>query len=563
MTAVMLRIQRTNNVGWQPFMDTFRYMSNLSSEELDYVYAMPRPDAIGKFNIFMTKLQDFSGVNVFNLLTQQERNIIQAQYGGTIERYVAPPPNIGGGGQSNIHVSAGSYAIRRYIPTTSGNVNIFTAPYGGTGSGSATVIEVYADDYLNILLASNTATGNNRFARVTLNVQAHQTYFIRIRNNGGNAIVHADLKISRAPVNLALNGTADIQVSGLESSIFRFTPTTTGQYIFRTNPHGGGTQTTNRDSVLQVYSDDALTQQVARSRYRAGTFPQTNARLVAGTTYFITYSGYLGMPARARISIRNGYTATVNNHFDGGFLTRHTLTEATARTRILGYQDIANEKFRDLVGLTIANNNVVLYQSPPDLCARPNAPCAIHTPPCNNFAPPDPCTVAGTTVICTIHTPFCSERPTLRNDAFTRFPGSSVITSAIWSGNRIRSERIDGDGNVVFDFNRSFSSGTHIFMLETGTDNNITGVLIHELVHQYGGPDHYHEIRTRLNMVECVGGLICSNTACAPNANGRDPRPASCIMNNSRPANVATRAVHDMFCVGCEYDMRDHLIGHH
>ena len=47
--------------------------------------------------------------------------------------------------------------------------------------------------------------------------------------------------------------------------------------------------------------------------------------------WFVTYSGYLGR--EARVSVRRGYTATVNNRFDVVFLALHNISAATALTR--------------------------------------------------------------------------------------------------------------------------------------------------------------------------------------------------------------------------------------
>lgn len=308
MTAIILRIKQS--IGWQAFKDTFRYMSNLSSEELDYIYAMPRLDEIGKFNIFITKLRDFSGQDIISKLTITEKNIIQNRYGGTVAYYTPPPASISGSGQSSINLPVDSYAIRRFTPTTTESYNIFTAPYAGTGAANDTVVEIYADDYFGILLATNDDYGGSKFSKVTIHLQENQTYYIKVKNYG-RGVVHTDLKVSKAPVNLILNGSADTQVTGLELSMFRFTPTTSGQYVFATGQYNGVTQTTNKDSVLELYRDEALTQRVAASKYESGVFPQISANLTAGTTYYLTFDGYLSKTASARVSVTQ--LLTTNN----------------------------------------------------------------------------------------------------------------------------------------------------------------------------------------------------------------------------------------------------------
>jgi len=78
-------------IGWQPYRQTFRAFLDLPANQV------PSTN-IGKFNLFLTMLSDFSGQNVFNMLTAQERQIFGAYLGGTIQRVtLAEDPNVAGG----------------------------------------------------------------------------------------------------------------------------------------------------------------------------------------------------------------------------------------------------------------------------------------------------------------------------------------------------------------------------------------------------------------------------------------------------------------------------------
>jgi hypothetical protein len=66
-----------NQIGWEPFRQTFRYFNSLSTA------AVPTTN-LGKLNLFLSKLRDYSGTNVFSLLTAQEMSVYQSQFGGTI-----------------------------------------------------------------------------------------------------------------------------------------------------------------------------------------------------------------------------------------------------------------------------------------------------------------------------------------------------------------------------------------------------------------------------------------------------------------------------------------------
>jgi len=61
-----LRIQ--SQIGWEPFRRTFRYFNALAPANAPQL-ALPR------FELFINRLSHYSGVNVVNLFTQQERNV--------------------------------------------------------------------------------------------------------------------------------------------------------------------------------------------------------------------------------------------------------------------------------------------------------------------------------------------------------------------------------------------------------------------------------------------------------------------------------------------------------
>ena len=84
-------------------------------------------------------------------------------------------------------------------------------------------------------------------------------------------------------------------------------------------------------------------------------------------------------------------------------------------------------------------------------------------------------------------------------------------------------------------------------------DRDSKGILMHELNHQYGAPDHYHEIIDEGTPYErCRGGEMCS--IC-----GTNKRPKTCIMNNSRIDITAESVI----CQSCKADIYVHLKNHH
>jgi len=71
-------------IGWEPFRQTFRHFHTLAPQQV------PARD-IDKFNYFLSRLQDYSGRNVFAMFNANERTVYQAHFGGTMG-YVNPAP---------------------------------------------------------------------------------------------------------------------------------------------------------------------------------------------------------------------------------------------------------------------------------------------------------------------------------------------------------------------------------------------------------------------------------------------------------------------------------------
>lgn len=316
MTYVMLKIQ--DLIGWEPFSETFKYMGDLSADELSYIYSSDNPEEIGKFNLFMTKLRDFSGVDVISKLTAKEKTVIKEQYGGEIEYYVAPPADIkSDGGKANISVPAGSEATRRFIPSESGMYDIFTTRYGGTSGNNDTVIEVYGDDYFQELLAQNDNYNSSLFSKVTLELEENQTYYIKIKH-AQESRIFADLKIAKSSQEIELDTPVEKDVADMESALFKFTPTENGTYIFRTNRGNVLTGLTG-NVIIGLYEDELLTKRIICSQYEVNIYPQFAADLIAGKTYYILYNGYLNKAVRARVSVAKAAEMSISDmKYNGG-----------------------------------------------------------------------------------------------------------------------------------------------------------------------------------------------------------------------------------------------------
>ena len=83
-------------------------------------------------------------------------------------------------------------------------------------------------------------------------------------------------------------------------------------------------------------------------------------------------------------------------------------------------------------------------------------------------------------------------------------------------------------------------------------DERTLAILMHELNHQYGAHDHYHELSNPDDDSTCTNRDICSE--CNPQG-----RPTSCIMY-TKEVDINADTV---LCTACKNDMLQHLNAHH
>ena len=225
------------------------------------------------------------------------------------------------------------------------------------------------------------------------------------------------------------------------------------------------------------------------------------------------------------------FSATVNNYFDDGYSVYYIETNDISSTNINTYLNNIAKRYYELFGmeLTYTTNQ---YSSPIDECKGTVTSSNIDT-------------------LCT-HLIKHTDRTNVIASFTLSHSGNNKTTSVYWSGHRIKSTATNGNIN----YNRSCSSGTCIIMIERcSTTNrviNSQGVLMHELNHQYGADDHYHELADSSDPSSCKFKEICSEC-------GTNKRPKSCIMYQSRIDISASTVI----CDGCYADIGKHLNGHH
>ena len=307
--ALLIDIER--KTGWSAFKKTFRYFSGLPYSKL------PDDDG-GTLKLFLTKLKDYSGVDVLSYISSRDTRIIESHFGISLD-YVEPVyPTVfggsGGGGRSEINADKGNYTVFEFKPTESANYYIYTSPYAGSGASNDTYIEVYTNPSLTgEPIASNDDYGGERFSKVSIAMTSGITYHIKIRHYN-NGQLHTRINVTRnVPVNrLTENEYSDIIVSGGDFAMFSFTPETSSMYVFEASGYGGSSA--KYDTYVKLYDSETMTNCIGHNENKIVT------NLTAGHTYYLQFSGFLMQYARGRITVSQGQTLQFTKRTDSSFI---------------------------------------------------------------------------------------------------------------------------------------------------------------------------------------------------------------------------------------------------
>ena len=287
---------------------------------------------------------------------------------------------------------------------------------------------------------------------------------------------------------------------------------------------------------------------------------RTFSNLNGGTTYTVkvrtikhlTNTDIYSPIQTVYITAKHKYQLELKNWFDSGYSVGHSESSTTSKNKINSYSQAVSNRYLQLFDLDVTYSTSP-FQSSLDTCKG---------------------TVTGSNLLsnCTHSTQRhdfslnkSGENYSTIYSNFTSFvQGSNVKTQAYWTQHRTYWDSDMSDGGI----NRSFStSNYHIFLLNhfsSDRDLNSKGVLMHELNHQIGAKDHYHEemeagdIKTCKRAVANNGNGICSCQDCN-DENGTQFRPGSCIMNNSYQSINNS----NILCDACKSDILAHLNSHH
>lgn len=153
----------------------------------------------------------------------------------------------------------------------------------------------------------------------------------------------------------------------------------------------------------------------------------------------------------------------------------------------------------------------------------------------------------------------CTSWDQIYKDFIREFPGNSTTTSILFTGSKL----YDDSGK---ECNRSYAwyfSGIVLQRIEGSASeyaDKTLSCLLHEISHQIGAPDHYHEIITNESGERvCRGGDMCIK--CHPSTG----RPAWCVMGEegTKRTDLDICGMDEVYCEACLNEIIEHLIDHH
>ena len=143
-------------IGWQPFTDTFIHFHNM------YWWEIPQTD-LGKLNLFLTLLRDYSDRDVITMIPADARRIYDLYFGGWIGaiRYVTPTP-----ATVITHPTQGQQIPRQTFNAT------WSSPmgFGATMSNNATYVVSLRNLCTDQQLINNRAVGTANSTSIAQNL---------------------------------------------------------------------------------------------------------------------------------------------------------------------------------------------------------------------------------------------------------------------------------------------------------------------------------------------------------------------------------------------------------
>jgi len=206
----------------------------------------------------------------------------------------------------DVSLSAGQSRVYKFTPSSNGTYKIYTGPYGGYGGSNDTYLELYSDPSLTYMITSNDDANGTLFSEIKWQLTPGTTYYIKLRHYSSSGSVYcrltATLENTYQPIYYNTPIDVDIPAGGYK--LYRFVPPNTANYKVFTGYFGGTSSSGASDTMLYMYSDANMTNQIGYNDDANGTlFSEIKMSMTGGTVYYIKLTGYGGSSVHARITV--------------------------------------------------------------------------------------------------------------------------------------------------------------------------------------------------------------------------------------------------------------------
>ncbi|MBP3387944.1 MAG: RICIN domain-containing protein [Clostridia bacterium] len=233
------------------------------------------------------------------------------------------------------------------------------------------------------------------------------------------------------------------------------------------------------------------------------------------------------------ITTKNEHHISIKPYYDNGFIVRNNLTTSEV-------YDIIDECLSDVAAVLKSEYNLKVFIMEPEYFNSAIDQCKGVVTSSNIDTL---CTHSGTK-----HTDYTS----IISDFGGSVSNREKHVNVYFTGHRIKYESQSGK----IQYNRSFSNANNLYILklneadsnfESYIDEIIKPCILHELSHQIGGRDHYHEVNT---FDHCIHSDICS--VCA---GPLECRSMECIMYDT----IRNMDNDTIYCYECSSEIRNYL----
>ena len=281
-----------------------------------------------------------------------------------------------------------------------------------------------------------------------------------------------------------------------------------------------------------------------------------------GTKMQLQYLYGVNNSALNKWSLKSMYIE-MNTYYDNAFNVRYTY----ASILVSGISGHIERLLWNTLGVRVQADTPEMIESTPDKCKLERG-LTINTTTINNASqarcPANPsnslpdCPYYDINSVGHSDCENCTSWYQPYRDFIRQYPGTTTTASVLFCGSKLYND----SGSLCNRSYHWYNHGIIIQKIVTNSDTYESKVLptvLHEMSHDIGAPDHYHEMIERDGQTVCRGGDMC--IVCHPDTG----RPGWCLMcTTNHPELSSNDCDYDsIYCEACLKDMLNHLNGHH